>query len=54
MVGPPVRMSDTPGAVRRPAPLLGQHTAEVLRERLGMTDAEIARLRDARAILTRG
>jgi len=54
MVGPPVRMSDTPGTVRRPAPLLGEHTAQVLRERLGMTDAEIARLRDARVIRTRG
>ena len=54
MVGPPVRMSDTPGTVRRPAPLLGEHTAQVLRERLGMTDAEIARLHDARVIRTRG
>jgi len=53
MVGPPVRMSDTPGTVRRPAPLLGEHTAQVLRERLGMTDTEIARLRDARVIRTR-
>ena len=26
----PVRMSDTPTAVRRPAPLLGEHTKEVL------------------------
>src|SRR5687768_484522 len=50
MVGPVVRLSDTPGAVRRPAPLLGQHTAEVLREHLGLDDAEIARLRDAGAI----
>src|SRR4029079_9058990 len=40
MVGPPVRMSATPGAVRTPAPLLGEHTAEVLRDRLGMTDDE--------------
>ncbi len=50
MVGPVVRLSETPGAVRRPAPLLGQHTAEVLRERLGLDDAEINRLRDAGAI----
>lgn len=50
MVGPVVRLSDTPGAVRRPAPLLGQHTAEVLRESLGLDDAEINRLRDAGAI----
>src|SRR5207237_825583 len=45
MTGAPVRMSETPGAVRRPAPRLGQHTDEVLRERLGMSDDEIVRLR---------
>jgi len=50
MVGPPVRMSDTPGAVRAPAPLLGQHTDEVLKTRLGMSDEEIARLRGALVI----
>jgi crotonobetainyl-CoA:carnitine CoA-transferase CaiB-like acyl-CoA transferase len=31
-LGIPVKLSDTPGSVRRPAPLLGQHTDEVLRE----------------------
>ena len=50
MTGPPVRMSETPGAVRTPAPLLGEHTEEVLKNRLGMTDDEIASLRAARAI----
>jgi len=50
MVGPPVRFSETPGSVRRPAPLLGQHTAEVLRERLGMGDEEITRLEKQGAI----
>jgi len=39
--------------VRLPAPLLGQHTAEVLRERLGMDDEEIARLREQGVIVTR-
>ena len=39
MTGPPVRMSDTPGTVRTPAPLLGEHTEEVLRERLGVSAA---------------
>jgi crotonobetainyl-CoA:carnitine CoA-transferase CaiB-like acyl-CoA transferase len=42
-LGIPVKLSDTPGAVRRPAPLLGEHTAEVLRE-AGLSDAEIAAL----------
>ncbi len=31
-LGIPVKLSDTPGAIRRPAPRLGEHTAEVLRE----------------------
>jgi len=50
MVGPPVRLSETPGSVRAPAPLLGEHTEQVLRERLGLNDEEIARLRRARVI----
>ena len=49
-VGPPVRMSETPGAVRTPAPLLGQHTVEVLRARLGLGDDELSRLRGAGVI----
>jgi crotonobetainyl-CoA:carnitine CoA-transferase CaiB-like acyl-CoA transferase len=53
MVGPPVRMSGTPGSVRLPAPLLGEHTAQVLRERLAMSEAEIERLHVARVIRTR-
>jgi formyl-CoA transferase/CoA:oxalate CoA-transferase len=53
MVGPPVRMSETPGSVRTPAPLLGEHTAGVLRDRLGMTDDEIRRLHEARVIVVR-
>jgi crotonobetainyl-CoA:carnitine CoA-transferase CaiB-like acyl-CoA transferase len=50
MVGPPVRLSETPGAVRSPAPLLGEHTDRVLRERLGLSEEEIARLHEAGAI----
>jgi crotonobetainyl-CoA:carnitine CoA-transferase CaiB-like acyl-CoA transferase len=50
MVAPPVRLSDTPGAVRAPAPLLGEHTDDVLRDRLGLSDGEIAQLRASGAI----
>jgi formyl-CoA transferase len=48
-LGVPVKLSDTPGAVDRPAPLLGQHTAEILTD-LGYTDAEQQELRAARVI----
>ena len=44
MTAPPVRLSETPGEVRAPAPLLGEHTDQVLRERLALSDEEIARL----------
>ena len=43
MAGVPVKMSVTPGAVERPAPLLGQHTAELLKEILGWDEAETAK-----------
>jgi crotonobetainyl-CoA:carnitine CoA-transferase CaiB-like acyl-CoA transferase len=43
MLGIPVKMSDTPGAIRRTAPEVGEHTREVLRE-AGFSDVEIAAL----------
>ena len=45
VVGPPVRLSETPGSVRTPAPQLGEHTDAVLRERLDLGDEEILQLR---------
>ncbi len=41
VVGIPVKMSATPGAVRSPAPLLGQHNREVLQELLGYDEKAI-------------
>jgi crotonobetainyl-CoA:carnitine CoA-transferase CaiB-like acyl-CoA transferase len=45
MVGPPVRLSETPGEIRRAAPEYGQHTEEILLE-LGYTWEEISRLNE--------
>ena len=42
MTGPAVKMSETPPVASRPAPLLGQHTREVLRE-AGYSDEEISK-----------
>jgi len=50
VVGVPVRLSETPGSVREPAPLLGQHTDEILQTYLGMHEADIAALRQAGVI----
>ena len=50
VVGPPARLSETPADVRLPAPLLGEHTDRVLRERLRLDDGEISRLRKVGAI----
>ena len=49
MVNIPVRLSDTPGSLRSPAPTIGEHTEDVLRE-LGYDDAEVARLKSERVI----
>jgi formyl-CoA transferase len=48
-LGPPVKMSRSPASVRRPAPILSEHTDEVLRE-FGLGDAEIAALRADRIV----
>lgn len=39
-------LTDTPGGLWNPAPLLGQHTDELLTELLGLTPAELADLHD--------
>ena len=31
-LGTPIKLSDTPGSIRRPAPMLGEHTEEILTE----------------------
>lgn len=50
MPGVPVKLSDTPGSVRTPAPLLGQHSREILKEVLNMDDTEIDKLIEEQVI----
>ena len=48
-VGNPVKLSDSPSDVLR-SPLLGEHTDEVLRDVVGLSDEDIAAAREAGAI----
>jgi crotonobetainyl-CoA:carnitine CoA-transferase CaiB-like acyl-CoA transferase len=45
LTGVPYKFSGTPASVRRPPPLLGEHTEEILHEELGLDAAAIAALR---------
>jgi crotonobetainyl-CoA:carnitine CoA-transferase CaiB-like acyl-CoA transferase len=49
-LGVPVKLSDTPGAVRTPPPTLGQHTDAVLAHDLGFSANAIAALRQEQVI----
>jgi formyl-CoA transferase len=48
-VGNPIKMSDSPADVRR-SPLLGEHTAEILRKVLGYSEKEVAEIKVSGAI----
>jgi CoA:oxalate CoA-transferase len=45
MPGIPVKLSKTPGSIETPAPLLGQHTEDVLKT-LGYSDQDLERLKE--------
>ncbi|WP_340107202.1 CoA transferase [Pikeienuella sp. HZG-20] len=48
-IGLPVKFSETPGGVRGPAPRLGEHAREILRE-YGYRDDEIAKMLESGAV----
>ena len=50
VLGIPVKLSGTPGAVRTAPPTLGQHTEEILRADCGMSAAEIAELKSSHVV----
>ncbi len=45
LLGIPFKLGGTPATVRRPPPTLGQHTEEILREELGLSDQRVGELR---------
>ena len=46
MVGSPIKLSGSPVQYQRPPPMLGQDTDAVLREHLGLSEAELAELKE--------
>ena len=46
LVRSPMRLSETPVVENRPPPLLGEHTHEILQEKLGLTELQIKSLKD--------
>jgi len=46
-IGAPVKFHGTPGGVKRPAPVLGEHTEEVLAE-VGLSPDEISAIIDGK------
>ncbi|MFN8497926.1 MAG: CoA transferase [Anaerolineae bacterium] len=45
LVGPPIKLSNNPDPIRRPAPDLGEHTANILRDVLGYSEEQVAQLK---------
>jgi CoA:oxalate CoA-transferase len=45
ITGSPIHLSETPGEVYAPAPRLGQHTEEILRDLLNYSQIEIDQLK---------
>jgi crotonobetainyl-CoA:carnitine CoA-transferase CaiB-like acyl-CoA transferase len=50
VIGLPVRLSETPGSIRLPAPEFGEHTERILTEELGYSWDEVAALKEREVI----
>ena len=46
VLGIPTKLSETPGEVKLPPPILGEHTEEILRDLLGQPPEAVESLRE--------
>jgi crotonobetainyl-CoA:carnitine CoA-transferase CaiB-like acyl-CoA transferase len=52
-VASPIKMSETPVSYRQAPPMLGEHTTKVLREIVGLSESDVAKLLEAGVIGTK-
>jgi crotonobetainyl-CoA:carnitine CoA-transferase CaiB-like acyl-CoA transferase len=53
MLAPPIFMSETPGSIRRPPPIFGEHTVEILGE-LGYSQAQAENFAERKVVFAHG
>ena len=46
LIGNPIKMSVTPPTYRRPPPTMGEHTDDILSDLLGLSDNDLAGLKE--------
>ncbi|HRK90970.1 MAG TPA: CoA transferase, partial [Anaerolineales bacterium] len=51
LVASPLKMDGTPVAYRRPPPLMGQHTSEVLQNVLGFSEVKVKELAERGCVM---
>lgn len=49
-IGIPMKFSETPGEIKAPPPLLGQHTEEILKKFLKLSEKDVSQLRKEKVI----
>jgi crotonobetainyl-CoA:carnitine CoA-transferase CaiB-like acyl-CoA transferase len=52
VLGTPLKLSETPASIRTPPPALGQHTVQILKKDVGLTDRDIVELADLKVCAT--
>jgi len=53
MLAPPIFMSETPGGIKRPPPMFGEHTAEILGE-IGFSQSQVENFVEKKVVFAHG
>jgi formyl-CoA transferase/CoA:oxalate CoA-transferase len=53
MLATPIFMSETPGGIKRPPPMFGEHTAEILGE-IGFSQSQVENFVEKKVVFAHG